>query len=125
MADEPKWLAKPQKHDFTAAEHFLSLVLHEDDVKLAMQRLRKRRSKLRDFAAKDILRAAQLETLAADNQGVAAKLEKVKEGDSISPVLLVRPKTGALIIADGYHRVSAARLLDESAMVPCVVVSIE
>ena len=124
MPDGPKWLDKPQKHDFDAAEEYLSLVLHEKDVELAIERLRKRRSKLRDFAAKDILRASELETLPADNQGVAAKLEKIKSGEKISPVLLVRTRTGPLIVADGYHRVSAARLLDESAVVPSVLASI-
>lgn len=125
MPKGPEWLDKPQKHDFAAAEHFLSLVLHEDDVETAIAALKKRRGKLRKFAAKDILRASELETLPADNQGVAAKLDHINKGTPISPVLLVRPRRGPLIVADGYHRVSAARLLDEAAEVPCDIVSID
>jgi hypothetical protein len=121
---QPKWLAEPEPHDFVAADHFLALVRHKAHVALALERLRKRRKKTRSFAAKDILRAAELACLPADNEGVAGKLAKVREGKSLAPVMLVRPKLGPLIIADGYHRVSAAHLLDESTMVPCVLVSI-
>jgi len=121
---KPKWLSEPQKHDFAAAEHFLDLVLHGRHVSIAMDRLRRRRAKTRTFAAKDILRAAELACLPANNEGVSAKLAKVREGEALAPVMLVRTKSGPLIIADGYHRVSAAHLLDEAAMVPCVLVSI-
>jgi hypothetical protein len=107
-----------------AADHFLQLVLHERHVALAVRRLRKRRRKSRSFAAKDILRAAGLECLPADNEGVAAKLAKIREGEALAPVQLVRVKRGSLIVADGYHRVSASHLLDESTLVPCVLVSV-
>ena len=45
------------------------------------------------FASKDILRAAGLPCLPADNEGVAAKLAKVRDGKPLAPVMLVRPKT--------------------------------
>ena len=123
-AATPKWLPEPEPHDFAAADHFLQLVLHERHVALAVKRLRKRRRKSRSFAAKDILRAAGLECLPADNEGVAAKLANIREGKALAPVQLVRPKRGSLIVADGYHRVSASHLLDESTLVPCVLVSV-
>ena len=71
-----------------------------------------------------ILRAAELVCLPADNEGVPAKLAKIREGKALAPVQLVRLKRGPLIVADGYHRVSASHLLDESTPVPCVLVSV-
>lgn len=121
---EPKWLAEPQKHDLTAAESFLSLELHAKHVAAALELLRKRRGKTRQFAAKDLLRAADLAVLPKDDEGVAAKLAKIRRDEKISPVLLVRRKHGKLLVADGYHRISAAYICDESTMVPCVLVSI-
>jgi hypothetical protein len=123
-AATPKWLREPEPHDFAAADHFLQLVLHKRHVALALKRLRKRRKKSRPFAAKDILRAAELACLPADNEGVAAKLAKIHKGEALAPVQLVRLKRGPLIVADGYHRVSASHLLDESKPVPCVLVSV-
>jgi hypothetical protein len=120
---KPTWLAEPEPHDFAAADHFLLLVLHKRHVRLALERLRKRK-KARSFAAKDILRAAELVCMPADNEGVAAKLLEVRDGKALAPVMLVRLKQGPLIVADGYHRVSASHLLDESTLVPCVLVSV-
>jgi hypothetical protein len=121
---KPTWLAEPERHDFAAADHFLQLVVHKRHGALALERLRKRRKKGRSFAAKDILRAAELPCLPADNQGVAAKLTKIRDGEALAPVMLVRFKRGPLIVADGYHRVSASHVLDESTLVPCVLVSV-
>ena len=120
----PKWLREPEPHDFAAADHFLQLVLHERHVEIALKRLRKTRKKSRSFAAKDILRASELVCLPADNEGVAAKLAKIRKGEELAPVQLVRLKWGPLIVADGYHRVSASHLLDESTLVACVLVSV-
>ena len=47
---------------------------------------------------------------------------KVKRGESLSPVLLVRGEMRRgvpLTIADGYHRVCASYHLDENADIPC------
>ncbi|GAC1436432.1 MAG: hypothetical protein NVSMB51_07880 [Solirubrobacteraceae bacterium] len=124
MSNQPIWLAEPQKHDLQAAENFLSLELHAKHVAIAVELLRKRRGKTREFAAKDLLRAADLTPLPAENEGVAAKLKKIDANERISPVLLVRRKRGRLLVADGYHRISAAHICDESTMVPCVLASI-
>ena len=118
---KPTWLAEPEPHDFAAADHFLQLVLHKRHVRLALEQLRKQ---ARSFAAKDILRTAELVCMPADNEGVAAKLLEIRDGKALAPVQLVRLKRGPLIVADGYHRVSASHLLDESTMVPCVLVSV-
>ena len=117
-AATPKWLREPEPHDFAAADHFLQLMLHERHVALAVKRLRKRRRKLRSFAAKDILRAAELECLPAENEGVAAKLAKIRKGEALAPVQLVRLKRGSLIVADGSPRqcVASARRVDAGAV---------
>jgi hypothetical protein len=114
----------PEQHDYRAAEDYLRLVLTHKHAEHAMQELRHAKH-THTWKAKDILRAADLQPLPADNEGVAAKLAKVREGRPLSPVLLVQREDGPLIVADGYHRVSAAHLIDESATVPAVEASIQ
>lgn len=113
----------PEPHDYLAAEDYLRLVLNPKHAKLAAHELRHAKH-TRAWKAKDILRAAGLEPLPADNEGVAAKLAKLHERKPLSPVLLVQREDAPLIVADGYHRVSAAHLQDESAEVPAVEASL-
>ncbi len=71
--------------------------------------------------AKDILRAAQLSLLPMDNPHVTADLAKIKKGQPLSPILLIRGDcaTGVpLQIADGYHRVCASYYTDENTDIP-------
>jgi hypothetical protein len=118
-----KWLSMPEAHDYQAAEDYLRLVLSREHVATAVHQLRHAKH-TRAWKAKDILRAAGLDPLPAENEGVAAKLAKVRDGARLSPVLLVEREDGPLIVADGYHRVSAAHLVDESAEVPAVEASL-
>ncbi len=118
-----KWLAMPEAHDYQAAEDYLRLVLTPEHVHMAVHQLRHAKH-TRAWKAKDILRAARLDPLPAGNEGVAAKLAEVRDGKPLSPVLLVEREDGPLIVADGYHRVSAAHLEDESAEVPAVEASL-
>jgi hypothetical protein len=113
------WLAMPEAHDYRAAEDYLRLVLSPKHAEEAARRLRHVKH-TRPWKAKDILRAAGLVPLPADNEGVAAKLAELGSGQPLAPVLLVQREDGPLILADGYHRVSAAHLQDESAEVPAV-----
>ena len=113
------WLELPEPHDYRAADDYLALVLDPARARHASHELR-RAEHTRPWKAKDILRAAGLAPLPADNAGVAAKLAKVRGGEPLAPVLLVQRDDGPLVVADGYHRVSAAHLLDESAEVPAV-----
>jgi hypothetical protein len=58
---------------------------------------------------------------------VASDLAKVKQGNRLSPVLLVRGRLQQdtpLTIADGYHRICASYHLDENADIPCRIVDI-
>lgn len=113
----------PEHHVYQAAEDYLRLVLTPEHAERAARELRHAKH-TRSWKAKDILRAAQLEPLPADNEGVAAKLAKVRQAKPLSPVLLVQHENGPLIVADGYHRISAAHLQDESAEVPAVEASL-
>jgi hypothetical protein len=114
-----KWRAMPAPHDYKAAQQYLELVLSAKEVKHAIHELRAAKH-THSWKAKDILRAAALEGLPANDEGVAAKLAKARAGKPLAPVLLVQREDAPLIVADGYHRVSAAHLLDESCEVPAV-----
>jgi hypothetical protein len=119
-----KWLGKPQAHDFPAAADYLDLVADLRTVKQVIKRLQA--GTIAHKKAKDILRAAQLSLLPADNPHVAEDLAKIKNEDPLSPILLVRGDlvTGVpLQVADGYHRVCASYYTDENTDIPVVIVT--
>jgi hypothetical protein len=118
-----KWLEEPEAHDFPAAAAYLALLADEDTVKALTAKLQA--GTVEHKKAKDILRAAQLRLLPGDNPHVATDLSKIKRGQPLSPILLVRGDfvTGApLQIADGYHRVCASYYTDENTDIPVVLV---
>jgi hypothetical protein len=114
------WQNEPEAHDYPAAESYLSLLIGRTSAARLVSGLQAQLT-LEHFAAKDILRAAGLPLLAADDTEVAADLEKVRHGKKLSPVLLA--EGDPLWIADGYHRVCASYHLDEKALVPCRIVA--
>jgi hypothetical protein len=72
------------------------------------------------FKAKDLLRAAGLPLLPADDPDVAKELGRVRAGTALSPCLIIRAgkKAGtAARIADGYHRICASYHLSEDTVV--------
>jgi hypothetical protein len=119
MASE-HWRDEPDKQDFPAAESFLSLLVGPKEAAKLAKALDKKRQ-LKRYAAKDILRAAGLVLLPKEDSEVSADLEKVKQGEKLSPVLLVHGTP--LWIADGYHRICASYHLDEKEEVPCRTVA--
>jgi hypothetical protein len=119
-----KWMEEPEPHDFPAADDYLDLLAEPHVVKELTERLRA--GVVVHKKAKDILRAAQLRLLSEDNPHVAADLSKIKKGQLLSPILLVRGDFTAgvpLQIADGYHRVCASYHTDENTDIPVVLVS--
>jgi hypothetical protein len=123
MAQTVKWLPRPEKHDFQAAEDYLSLIM---PVKRAAEYRKKlaARNDITHRKAKDILRASQLALLGEDNKHVASDLRKAASGAALSPILLLRgDEQHPLIIADGYHRVCASYWIDENTDIPCILVS--
>jgi hypothetical protein len=118
-----KWLDEPEAHDFPAAAAYLGLLADEPTVKQLIVKLQA--GTVEHKKAKDILRAAQLSLLPRDNPHVALDLSKIKKGQSLSPILLVRGDfVGGtpLQIADGYHRVCASYYTDENTDIPVVLV---
>lgn len=117
-----KWLEKPEAHDFPAAADYLTMLAGGQTVKKVIKKLKS--GTVTHKKAKDILRAARLGLLPADNPHVAADLTKIEKGLPLSPILLVRGDfiTGVpLQIADGYHRVCASYHTDENTAIPVIL----
>jgi hypothetical protein len=115
-----RWKDKPEDHDYSAASDYLSLLLSASTVEELVGDLRG--APLLYRKAKDLLRASALPLLPADDAEVAKDLRKVRQGDKLSPVLLVRGGLGErlpLTVADGYHRICASYHIDENADIPC------
>jgi hypothetical protein len=114
------WKSEPDEHDYPAATDYLSLVTDRKTAEDLVAELKK--DPIYHRKAKDLLRASNLDLLGENNVHVAADLKKVRNGERLSPVLLVRGDlvTGAaMTIADGYHRICASYHLDEDADIPC------
>jgi hypothetical protein len=115
-----RWLPKPQKHDYPAAEAYLSLIMRPRDARALVGRMRSTR--VAEFAAKDIFRASQLPMLRSTDIHVERYRALIILKEPLSPLLLWRdPSHGKLIIADGYHRLCAVYSFDEDAMIPCQI----
>lgn len=116
-----KWLDEPQKHDYQAAESYLSLSMDDVAAKTASKALE--HANMTSFAAKDIFRASGLSHLGIGNSPVEKEYARIIRDEKLSPLLLYRDKTnGKLIVADGYHRLCAVYKFDEDAMIPCKIV---
>ena len=120
MTAKEHWKSEPEDHDYPAAASYLSLLLPQPSVDALVAELRA--APIGHWKAKDLLRASGLGLLPTDNPHVSSDLKKVKEGDKLSPVLLVRGslnRSSPLQIADGHHRICASYHLDEDADIPC------
>jgi hypothetical protein len=115
------WLPQPEDHDYAAAASYLTLVVTPRVAAHIVGRLR--RAKVRPFKAKDIFRASALSLLGVSNSHVEKDRQKIRAGQKLSPILLVRDTArGRVIIADGYHRLCAVYGYDEDAVIPCKIV---
>ena len=79
---------------------------------------------LTNFKAKDILRAACLPPQPQDNSHVQVALKLIAAGIPLTPVYLLRGKLKSgtpVVIADGYHRISAAFWTDPSTDVSAYI----
>ena len=117
------WAKVPAPHDYPAAASYLSMLATPTQVDVLVALLT--RAETMQHPAKDILRAARLPLLGADDPEVAKDLKRVAKGVALSPVLLVRGELGrdvALQIADGYHRICASYLLNENTEIACRIV---
>jgi hypothetical protein len=115
------WLEEPEEHNYPAAASYLGLIYEPKTVKKLVKRLRAAR--MSTFKAKDIFRSSGLSLLGVSNSHVVDDTKKIKAGQELSPLLLIRdPEHGKVVIADGYHRLCAVYALDEDAVIPCKIV---
>jgi hypothetical protein len=117
------WKRKPEKEDYAGALAFLSLIMPQEKSKKLIHVMHK--ASVTEFAAKDLLRAANLPLLAREEPHVDADLKKIRHGKPLPPVLLIRGNVSEhipLIVADGYHRICAICYYDESAPISCRMV---
>ena len=113
-----KWLSQPEAQDYPAALSYLSLLYEPTKAARCVKGLQ--RAGKTEFKAKDIFRASGLPLLGVGNSHVKRDQEKIKAGQALSPLLLIRDSAnGKVIIADGYHRLCAVYTFDEDAVIPC------
>ena len=123
MSHKEHWKDEPDEHDYPAAQDYLGLLLPMPLASRVVNELKS--APLLRHKAKDLLRSSGLSALPGTNVHVAKDLDKVRNGELLSPVLLVRGDLLAgvpLTVADGYHRICASYQLDEDADVPCRLV---
>jgi hypothetical protein len=116
-----RWLPNAESHDYPAAGSYLSLIHPPEAVRRMLTRLR--HAPIVSFKAKDLFRASRLSLLGVSNSHVDKDREKIRKGQRLSPLLLVRdPANGTVVIADGYHRLCAVYKIDEDALIPCKII---
>ena len=116
-----RWLSGPEEQDYPAALSYLCLIYKESTAKGFVKKLR--RALISEFKAKDIFRASGLSLLGISNAHVEKDQRKIRSGQELSPLLLVRDSVnGKVVIADGYHRLCAVYAFDEDAVIPCKIV---
>ena len=113
------WLKDPEDHDYPAAADYLELLFSVEESNAFADKLKQVPTIVKK--AKDIFRASSLPLLPQDNIHVKQNLKKVKKGNKLSPILLVKHEN-KLIIADGYHRMCATYYLSEDLDIPCRLV---
>ena len=115
------WLSQPEKHDYSAAKSFLSLLYRKPQARTYVRKLRQ--DPVSEYKAKDIFRASGLSLLGLSNSHVERDRHKITSGQALSPLLLNRdPVHGTVLIADGYHRLCAVYSYDEEAIITCKIV---
>lgn len=115
MANTEHWQFDPVESDYEASFRYLSLRLPADRPRALAAGFRE--APAVSHRANDLLRASALPLLPEDDPEVANDLKKVRKGEKLAPVLLVRRDLldSPLTVADGYHRICASYHLDEDA----------
>jgi predicted nucleic acid-binding protein len=115
-----RWLDEPASLNYPAAISYLSLLYRPKEAKAIVKRLEA--AEVVDYKAKDIFRASRLSLLGVSNSHVERDKKKIRKGERLSPILLVRDAFhGKVVIADGYHRLCAIYSFDEDAIIRCKI----
>jgi hypothetical protein len=122
MAKSEHWKLEPDPLDYGAASRYLSLRLSPARASALAADFES--APIVNHRANDLLRSSGLPLLPETDPEVAKDLKRVKKGEKLAPVLLVRrgQLDTAVIVADGYHRICASYRLDEDAEIPCRIV---
>lgn len=115
-----KWKKDVEEHDYPSAYNYLNLLFDDNFTNKLVARLKN--AQVIEHRANDILRASSLPLLPINDVSVSRDVEKVMDGEKLSPVLLVKIN-GKLHIADGYHRICAIVSHDPRAMIRCKLVN--
>jgi hypothetical protein len=112
------WQDDAPPSDYEAAGHYLTLVDVQKNIDKALGDLKA--GTIVEYKATDLLRAAQLVVPKADDRPTREQIKKIKRGEPVSPVLLVRvPALKKVIVADGFHRICAAYRIDPDVVLHC------
>lgn len=113
-------MKEPRESNYPAALSYLTLCLPKKR-KLLVKKLKQ--VKITNFKAKDIFRVSRINLLGLQNRHVDTNIVKIKGGEDLSPILLVRDTlSNKVIIADGYRRLSAVYAQCKDAEIPCKIV---
>lgn len=116
MSKPVKWLKRPKKKNYPAAEAYLALTLGRERACRLIKRLRK--AKVKELPARDILRASRTPMAEVRAFDWTGKNKDIKKGRRLSPLLLVCNRgSDVLIVADGFHRLCAVFAQDQDAKV--------
>jgi disulfide oxidoreductase YuzD len=116
-----EWLSSVEERRYPSAECYLSLVYPEERAREIVAALRD--APVTQFQGKDIFRASGLSLLGVSDSHVEKDRVKIRKGQSLSPILLVRDEqNGKVVIADGYHRLCAIYGYDEDSWIRCQIV---
>lgn len=125
MSKKTKWKSNPKVKDYVGVKNFLTLLCSANEAEKLIKRLVE--AEPTEHAGKDLLRAAELPLLNEDDPHVSEDLKDIKKGKALAPVLLIRgdlKKAHSLVIADGYHRICASYIVDESSPISCRLVDL-
>ena len=112
------WQDDANPDDYEAAGHYLALVDNQKNIDKTLADLKA--GTIVEYKATDLLRAAQLIVPKADHRPTREQIKKIKHGEPVSPVLLVRvPALRKVIVADGFHRICAAYRIDPDVVLHC------
>jgi hypothetical protein len=115
------WLSDVEEHRYPAAASYLGLIHPAARVDEIVRELRS--APIVQFQSKDIFRASRLSLLGVSNARVERDRQKIRKGEALSPLLLLRDEArGAVVVADGYHRLCAVYGLDEDVWIHCKIV---
>lgn len=112
------WLDDASAADYDAAGHYLALLDNQKNIDKAVADLKA--GAIVEYKATDLLRAAHLAVPKADDRPTREQIKRIKRGEPVSPVLLVRVQAlKQVIVADGFHRICAAYRIDPDVILHC------